>query len=87
MMDVHSGTAEIGCWLGELYWGKRLATRAAGMLAPYAFDGLCFICLQAPVFRDNAASMRVLEKKGFAREDVLRRLKIDSWVDESVEIL
>lgn len=102
LTDIHSGTAEIGYWLGEPYWGRGLATQAAGMLTQYAFGELCFVRLQALVFRDNAASMRVLEKNGFAREGILRkhvrkfgiltdavlyaRLKIDLWNDGPLEM-
>ncbi|MDR0362441.1 MAG: GNAT family N-acetyltransferase [Planctomycetota bacterium] len=73
MADVHSGTAELGYWLGEPYWGKGIATRAAGLIISYAFDELLFIRLQASVFAGNPASCRVLEKNGFVREGVLRK--------------
>ena len=73
LADVYSGTAEIGYWLGEPYWGKGLATRAVALLAAYALDELLFIRLQANVFAENSASMRTLEKNGFVREGVLRK--------------
>ena len=73
LADLHRGTAEFGYWLGEPYWGLGLATRAAALLAAYAFRELPFIRLQAEVFDWNGASMRVLEKNGFTREGVLRR--------------
>lgn len=73
MADVHAGTAEIGYWLGEPYWGKGLAARAVGLLLPYAFEELLFIRLQAKVFAGNGASMRVLEKNGFVREGIMRK--------------
>lgn len=71
--DMHSGTAEIGYWLGRPYWGRGIAARAVESLAAYAFGELLFIRLQALVFAENAASMRVLEKNGFVREGVLRK--------------
>ena len=73
MDDLHSGTSEIGYWLGEPYWGKGLITRAVKTLLPYAFDELLFIRLQALIFVENLASQKVLEKNGFAREGVLRK--------------
>jgi len=71
--DVHHGTAELGYWLGEPYWGRGLATRAAALLTAYAFEEFPFIRLQANIFSWNQASMRVMEKNGFEREAVLRK--------------
>lgn len=71
--DMHSGTAEIGYWLGEPYWGKGIASQAVELLLPYAFGELLFVRLQAMVFAENHASMRILEKCGFVCEGVLRR--------------
>lgn len=73
MDDINSGTAEVGYWLGEPYWGKGLAARAVALLIPIAFEEHLFIRLQAQVFSENTASMRVLEKNGFVREGVLRK--------------
>lgn len=73
MADVHSGTAEFGYWLGEPYWGRGLASRAAALLTAYSFAELPFVRLQAKVYSWNTASMRVLEKNGFVREGVLRQ--------------
>ena len=73
MHDMHSGSAELGYWLGEPYWGRGLAVRAVRLMADYAFDQLLFIRLQAMVIDGNAASMRVLEKSGFVREGILRK--------------
>lgn len=73
MTNVHSGTAGIGYWVGEDYWGMGLATRAVAAMLPYALDDLLFIRVQALVFKDNLPSMKVLEKNGFAREGTLRK--------------
>ncbi len=73
MDDVHSGTAGLGYWLGEPFWGRGLATRAVALILPYAFAELLFIRIQANVYEGNRPSMRVLEKNGFVREGVLRK--------------
>lgn len=73
LADVHAGTAEIGYWLGEPYWGQGIVSRAVARMVEYAFDELLFVRLQAGVFAGNDASMRVLEKNGFVREGVLRK--------------
>ena len=69
---VAAKTAHFGYWLGQPTWGKGIATAAARVMASYAFRAIALARLEAPVFAWNPASMRVLEKAGFAREGVLR---------------
>lgn len=58
---VRFGKPEISYWIGNQYWGKGLATRALK-----AFLGCVQVRpLYARAARDNAASIRVLEKCGF----------------------
>jgi RimJ/RimL family protein N-acetyltransferase len=70
--DVHHGTAEIGYWLAEPFWGKGIVTDAVRVLVPVAFEQTDIIRVQAGIFSGNPASMRVLEKCGFSREAVHR---------------
>jgi RimJ/RimL family protein N-acetyltransferase len=70
--DVYRGTGEIGYWLAEPHWGKGIATEAIRALVPVAFERTGVGRLQAVIFSDNPASMRVLEKTGFVREAVHR---------------
>ncbi len=70
----HSGTVELGYWLGQEYWGMGIASRAVGLILPYALDELLYIRVHALVHAPNVASCRVLEKNGFEREGVLRKL-------------
>lgn len=72
LKDVYRGTAEIGYWLAEPYWGRSIITDAIQAVIPVAFGQPGLIRLQAGVFANNPASMRVLEKCGFAREAVHR---------------
>lgn len=76
-------TGQFGYWLGQRYWGKGIATAAAQAMLRYAVGPLSLTKLQAPVFAWNPASMRVLEKIGFHREDVLHKniLKDGELVD------
>jgi RimJ/RimL family protein N-acetyltransferase len=71
--DVFRGSAEIGFWLGEAYWGRGIATDAVRAFTEVALDELGLRRLFAGVFEWNPASMRVLEKAGYAREGLLRR--------------
>ncbi len=78
-IGVHPGegverhNAELGYWLGRTYWGEGIATAAVRMLVPHALRELKLYRLQARVFDDNDASIRVLERCGFVHEAVLRR--------------
>jgi RimJ/RimL family protein N-acetyltransferase len=66
------GTAEIGYWLIERARGRRLATRAVALLAPWALTHAGLERIEALVEPDNVASRRVLESVGFRREGRLR---------------
>lgn len=70
--DVYRGTAELGYWLAEPFWGRGIVTDAVRALVPVIFDQPGIIRIQAGVFSTNPASMRVLEKCGFVREAVHR---------------
>jgi RimJ/RimL family protein N-acetyltransferase len=71
--DVYARSAHIGYWLGEPYWGRGIATDAVRAVSEDVLGRLRYLRLEAPVFAWNPASMRVLEKCGFAREGVMRK--------------
>jgi len=73
---VYARTAHFGYWLAEPYWGRGIMSAAACACADHVLATTEVIRLEAPVFEWNPASMRVLEKCGFAREGVLRRAAI-----------
>lgn len=58
---------EIGYWIGRRHWGQGFATSAVELLVQEA-QRRGIARLVAEVFPENAASMRVLEKCGFARQ-------------------
>ena len=66
--DVMRRNAEIGYWLGRRWWGRGIATAAVRLIVAYAFGTLHVDRVYAEVFGNNAASVRVLEKAGFAEE-------------------
>jgi len=71
--DPMRGVIEIGYWLFERARGRGLATRAVRAVAREAFaSGIWRI--EAHVRIGNDASERVLERAGFTREGVKRRL-------------
>jgi len=73
----------LGYWVGAPFAGQGLMSEAVAVLVPYAFDTLGLHRLEAACLPDNTASMRVLEKNGFAREGLARKyLKINgAWQD------
>ena len=80
--DVERFSAEIGYWLGEEFWGRGIATEALTLVTGYVFGQLNFLRLFALPFADNTASIRVLEKAGYAREAVLRSSSVKYGVPQ-----
>ncbi|ACS33817.1 GNAT family N-acetyltransferase [Thermococcus gammatolerans] len=72
-VDLHSGNAELGYFLGPEHWGKGYATEAVSLAITYAFEWLNLRKLYARVFSSNVASARVLEKNGFRLVGRLRK--------------
>jgi [ribosomal protein S5]-alanine N-acetyltransferase len=72
-VGVELDSGHFGYWLGEPYWGRGIATAAVSRTAPYVLEHFGLARLESPVFEWNPASMRVLEKCGFARERMLPR--------------
>ena len=70
--DVERFSAEIGYWLAEPFWGRGITAEAIALISAYAFDTCNMLRLFALPFADNAQSIRVLEKAGYAREALLR---------------
>ena len=70
-IDLNKKNAIVGYWIGELYWGKGIATESVALVITYAFSmlGLEEIC--AYVFSENKASIRVLEKNGMIKKEEL----------------
>jgi RimJ/RimL family protein N-acetyltransferase len=75
---MYARSAQFGYWLAEQCWGRGIMTAAVSRVAPYAMQRFNLARLQSPVFAWNPASMRVLEKSGFARE---ARLKCSVFKD------
>lgn len=65
-------SATIGYWLGQAFWGRGIATAALKSLTEYAFERHGLRRISSVVMAPNAASARVLEKAGYAREGVMR---------------
>lgn len=75
-VDISRVSAEMGYWLGETFWGRGFASRAAQAASDWAFAEYKLTRVFALVFSHNLASARVLEKAGFQREGIMRRSAI-----------
>ena len=70
--DVERHSVEFGYWLGEEYWGRGIVTAAVRAMCEHIFATFDVCRIQSTVFEGNPASVRVLEKAGFAFEGRLR---------------
>lgn len=70
LIAVADDACELGYWLGREYWQRGIMTRVIARFAPEAMRAFRLHRLVATAYADNPASMRVLEKAGFAREGV-----------------
>jgi RimJ/RimL family protein N-acetyltransferase len=78
--DVERVSAELGYWLGEPFWGRGVTTEAVRALTTDSFDRFSLTRIFALPFADNLASIRVLEKAGFALEGRLPKSAIKNGV-------
>ncbi len=58
---LHDGNSEIGYWFGKAFWGQGIATEALQLFLAQVEERP----IGARAAKDNAASIRVLEKCGF----------------------
>lgn len=76
-------SASLGYWIGEGVSRQGHMTASVAAVIPFVFDQLGLHRLEAACLPSNAASIRLLEKVGFAREGFARRyLRINGvWQD------
>ncbi len=81
--------AVLGYWLGLPFVRRGYMTAAVAAIVAYAFEDLRLHRLEAATMRNNMASIRVLERNGFRREGIARRLlKINgAWEDHVLHAL
>jgi len=67
---------QIGYWLGRKYWNKGIMTEAVKRITKFGFFDLKLTLIKAGVFAGNKASIRVLEKAGYKKANILPGFKI-----------
>jgi RimJ/RimL family protein N-acetyltransferase len=80
LADIERVSAEIGYWLGEAYWGRGITTEAVTAVTAAALSRGDLSRIFALPFADNVASIRVLEKAGYALEGRLPQSAIKDGV-------
>jgi RimJ/RimL family protein N-acetyltransferase len=71
-LDPGRGYAEIGYWLAAQARGRGVASRAVALLRDWAAADLGLTLIEIIVHRDNAPSLRVPPRAGFAATGELR---------------
>jgi [ribosomal protein S5]-alanine N-acetyltransferase len=69
---LRDGVGEFGIILRRAAGGRGLASKALALIEAYAFDTLGLHRLAADIDPDNAASLALFQRAGFAREGLLR---------------
>lgn len=81
----HFSRAELGYELSLEYQNKGIMSEALRAIIPFGFNELDMHRIQASVFLENQASIKLLEKFGFRREGLLRQYTYikhrDAWED------
>lgn len=71
--DVQRFNAEVGYLIGEKYWNRGIVSSALQKAIEFYFANTQIVRVFAFVFERNTASMRVLEKCGFAKIGIMRK--------------
>jgi len=74
--DVYKISAELGYWIGEVFWGQGIATEAVRLITEYGFQELGLIRIYSGVYEFNKASMMVLEKNGYQKDCIFKKAVI-----------
>jgi ribosomal-protein-alanine N-acetyltransferase len=71
--DRDDDKAELGYWLGRLFWNKGYITEAASAIIDFGFKELDINKIYATYFLHNPASGRIMEKVGMEEEALLKQ--------------
>ena len=72
-INQRHGRAELGYWVGKLYWNQGYCTEAARAAVRHGFEVLGLRRIHAFHFRRNPTSGRVMQKVGMIHEGRLRQ--------------
>ena len=72
-IDKQHDRAELGFWIGKMYWGEGYCTEAARAIIKYGFEQLRLHRIYTLHFAENISSGRVLQKAGMQHEGSLKK--------------
>jgi RimJ/RimL family protein N-acetyltransferase len=83
MYGPESHKDEIGYWLAKPFWNQGIMTEVLKIFCEFCFEQRELSRIEAGVFSNNEASMRVLEKVGFEKEGYLKKcfIKQGRYID------
>ena len=65
---------DLGYWIGEEFWNKGIMTRVIKKMVKFGFKTYKTVdCISAYVFTYNRASIKILEKTGFIKDNKLNK--------------
>lgn len=85
-MNNHHHRAEICYDLAQAYWRKGIMNKVLKVVIDFAFEKLNVFRIEALTLKENAASIGILLKQGFAREGTLRKYRYFKDVARDVEL-
>ena len=77
---------EIGYFIGEAYWGKKIATAAVKILLSIIEKEKKYSRIEAYVYAKNMASMKVLQKNNFFLECIQHKAAIKNNTIEDIYV-
>ncbi len=72
-LDKTNDNAQLGYWVGEPFWGRKVATEATHAILKFGFEQLGLHKIYATHFRDNSASAKVMQNNKMIQEADLKQ--------------
>ncbi|PKL08363.1 MAG: hypothetical protein CVV51_09320 [Spirochaetae bacterium HGW-Spirochaetae-7] len=79
---IQDGKAEIGYLLNRKYWNRGYTTDVVKKVIGILVNDACVKSVWATCDKDNAGSIRVLEKSGMKREKLLKKFRVRPNISE-----
>lgn len=80
------GNGEIGFWIGEQFWGKKIAIEASKKLLEHGFKDLNLKTIFATHQKNNKQSAKVLKKLGFKFHDKVVNIDFNNQPFEEIAL-
>lgn len=71
--SCYKHSAELGFWLGEPFWEKKIGKTAVQLMLKHSFQNLYLSRIFCKVFEYNSSSMKLLTSVGFELEGIGRK--------------